>query len=147
MAEQNLLLYRVLGRLSDGYELSFRLNGTDIGKAAKVDIFLHYKNKCLNNTNYKNINCWNKICWASYIAPKFTKKITYCVPSFSLKKENTFKRCIIYTCMRREKEKKINFSDFTKLKQQSTIKYKQQQQQHNNTNRNNTEKNKNSFVI
>jgi phosphorylcholine metabolism protein LicD len=74
MANEGLLLYRILGSVPTGYELSFRMNGTDIGKDAKIDIFLHKKNKKTD-----------RIIWSSRIAPQFTKKITYSVPSFGLK--------------------------------------------------------------
>lgn len=75
MKNQGLILYRVLGNEKTGLELSFRLPNTILGKHAKVDIFLHYKNK-------------NKIFWTSYEAPDFKKKITYQVPKFNLKSVN-----------------------------------------------------------
>lgn len=74
MEKYGFKLYRTLGKLKTGLELSFRLEGTPIGKHAKIDIFVHYIDK-------KN----NTIHWSSYIAPQFTKKITYSVPYFDLK--------------------------------------------------------------
>lgn len=75
MAEKGLILYRTLGNVKDGLELSFRLKGTRLGKHAKIDIFLHYK----ENDN---------IYWISYIAPKFKKVIKYQVSDFILKPVN-----------------------------------------------------------
>jgi phosphorylcholine metabolism protein LicD len=75
MAEKGLKLYRTLGSLETGLELSFRLNGTKIGKKAKIDIFLHYRYD-------------DKIFWTSYMAPQFKKKIKYQVSNFVLKSVN-----------------------------------------------------------
>jgi phosphorylcholine metabolism protein LicD len=65
--------YRQLGNLETGLELSFRLKDCDIGKKAKIDIFVHYPHN-------------NKIRWHTYMAPEFKKKITYQVTNFDLKK-------------------------------------------------------------
>lgn len=75
MEEKGLILYRTLGNYDTGLELSFRLNGTKLGKKAKVDIFLHYHNN-------------DKIYWSSYKAPDFTEKIIYQVSKFDLKPIN-----------------------------------------------------------
>lgn len=79
MKKEGLYLYRILGNKKTGMELSFRKLGTPLGKYAKIDIFLHY------HENYKN----NKyICWYTYAAPHFKKKIKYRVNSFEIKKVN-----------------------------------------------------------
>lgn len=84
LTEKGLNLYRVWGTIDGGYELSFRLPETALGRRAKVDIFLHYKEK-------------DKICWHSYITKirkirnrkyKFNKKISYCVPKFKVRQTN-----------------------------------------------------------
>jgi hypothetical protein len=75
MADKGLFLYRTLGDVKTGLELSFRLPGTSLGKNAKIDIFLHYKTG-------------DKIFWSSYIAPLFKKKIKYQVSNFILKPVN-----------------------------------------------------------
>ena len=73
MKKQGFVHYRTLGTLKSGLELSFRLPKTPIGKAAKIDIFLHYKNG-------------NKIYWQSFQAPSFKNPVKYQVPAFTLKK-------------------------------------------------------------
>lgn len=72
MGEKGLKLYRILGNINNGMELSFRLNGTAIGKFAKIDIFLHYKDK-------------DKIYWITYSPPKYEQRIKYQVSNFILK--------------------------------------------------------------
>ena len=55
MKKVGLKLYRTLGDLDGGLELSFFLPGTKLGRWAKVDIFLHYKDaQCA-------LTCVNKI--------------------------------------------------------------------------------------
>jgi hypothetical protein len=73
MKKQGFHHYRTLGNVKTGLELSFRLLGTPLGKAAKIDIFLHYKNG-------------DKISWQSYKAPKFKVPVKYQVPKFTIKK-------------------------------------------------------------
>ena len=75
MTKEGLVLYRILGDLDTGMELSFRLPNTAIGRIAKIDIFLHYPGKNKNK---------NKISWFSYVAPEFKKKIEYRVSKFKL---------------------------------------------------------------
>lgn len=72
MSEKGLKLYRILGNLENGMELSFRLPDTSIGKQAKIDIFLHYKNN-------------DKIYWVTYSPPEYKKQIKYQVSNFILK--------------------------------------------------------------
>ena len=74
MAKHKLLLYRTMGTEKDGLELSFRLNGTKMGRNAKIDIFLHYPNEKTGKT-----------FWTSYEAPYFEKQIKYQVSNFKLK--------------------------------------------------------------
>ncbi len=81
MKKQGLELYRVLGTKKTGMELSFRLPGTDLGRYAKIDIFLHYFEKDKKTGK-------NNICWFSYIAPKFKKQVKYRVPEFKIKEVN-----------------------------------------------------------
>ena len=71
MEEKGLILYRTLGNLETGLELSFRLSGTELGNKAKIDIFVHY----LEDDN---------IYWSSYMAPKFEKQVKYMVSNFDL---------------------------------------------------------------
>lgn len=75
MAKKGLRLYRTLGCLETGLELSFRLNGTKLGRHAKIDIFLHYRDG-------------DNIYWTSYAAPQFKKRIKYQVSNFVLKPVN-----------------------------------------------------------
>lgn len=72
MAEKGLKLYRILGDLENGMELSFRLPDTPIGKHAKIDLFLHYKDN-------------DKIYWVTYSPPTYEKQIKYQVSNFILK--------------------------------------------------------------
>lgn len=72
---EGLELYRILGTPKTGMELSFRLNGTKLGKWAKLDIFLHYPEKVNKNDYYS---------WYTYEAPKYINKIKYRVSKFSL---------------------------------------------------------------
>ena len=78
MKKQGLILYRVLGNVKTGMELSFRLPSTILGKYAKIDIFLHYREKDKKN-NKKFIS------WYSYGPPKYSKKINYKVSAFKIK--------------------------------------------------------------
>jgi hypothetical protein len=71
MEEKGLILYRTLGDLETGLELSFRLHGTELGNKAKIDIFVHY----IDN---------DKIYWTSYMAPKFQKQVKYMVSKFQI---------------------------------------------------------------
>jgi len=77
MENEGFELYRTLGTLSTGVEYSFRLPGTKIGKAAKVDIFVHY-NEIHNNKKH--------VYWTSYKTPLFTEQIKYRVSDFNLKR-------------------------------------------------------------
>ncbi len=77
MKKEGLILYRVLGNLKEGMELSFRLPKTVLGKYAKIDIFLHYPTE--DN---------KKIYWISYMAPQFKKRIKYQVTNFGIKEVN-----------------------------------------------------------
>jgi hypothetical protein len=79
MANQNLHLYRILGNVRDGLELSFRMLNTTLGRHAKIDIFLHY-NEVHDGKNM--------ISWYTYASPTFTKKIKYRVSHFDLEKVN-----------------------------------------------------------
>lgn len=74
MKKQGLYLYRVLGNIESGYEMSFIYPGTAFGRSAKIDIFVHYYTEDSNS-----------IYWTSYSAPSFTKKVKYQVPKFDLK--------------------------------------------------------------
>ena len=80
MEKENLILYRVLGKPKVGLEMSFRLPNTVLGKYAKIDIFLHYKEVD------KKGNA--KISWYTYAAPKFVKKVKYRVNNFKLAQVN-----------------------------------------------------------
>jgi phosphorylcholine metabolism protein LicD len=71
MREKGLYLYRVLGSLKTGMELSFYLPHTPRYQRAKIDIFIH-KNK------------GPKTCWFSYSKEK-DSKLKYCVSKFKLK--------------------------------------------------------------
>ena len=44
MKKEGFVNYRNLGNLEKGYEMSFRLKNSSIGKWAKIDIFVHNKN-------------------------------------------------------------------------------------------------------
>ena len=83
MENNGFYLYRTLGNRETGLELSFYYKGTRIGKRAKVDIFLHYREPN------------GKIFWTSYEYPKFIKRLKYQVSDFKLKKV-TFKEIEIY---------------------------------------------------
>ena len=72
--KNGFIYYRLLGNYKDGLELSFYYPGTKLGKRAKVDIFLHYR----ENDN-------KHIFWTSYWGnPK--KRIKYRVSNFNIKK-------------------------------------------------------------
>jgi fukutin len=73
MTEEGFVLYRVWGSLHNGMELSFYLPGTSIGMHAKIDIFLHYRDKGKKGT----------VSWYSYSPTK--KKIQYRVSDFELR--------------------------------------------------------------
>lgn len=73
MISEGFIHYRTLGDKETGLELSFRLPNTELGKNAKIDIFLHYTDN-------------DKYSWYSYIYPEFKKKIKYSVNKFLLKK-------------------------------------------------------------
>jgi len=83
MENKGFYLYRTLGDQQTGLELSFYYRGTPIGKKAKVDIFLHYKEPN------------NKIYWTSYEYPKFVKRLKYRVSNFKLEKK-MFKGIDVY---------------------------------------------------
>jgi len=77
MKKENLILYRVLGKPREGLELSFRMPNTPLGKHAKIDIFLHYKEKHEEG---------NKVAWYTYASPAFVKKVKYRVSDFDIEK-------------------------------------------------------------
>ena len=79
LAKENINLYRILGNERDGLELSFRMPGTKLGRYAKIDIFLHYR---------ENHNGQNMISWYTYAAPKYIKKVKYRVSAFDLRLVN-----------------------------------------------------------
>ena len=68
--------YRNIGDLRRGFEMSFYLSGTKIGKYAKIDIFVHNR-ETIGNKKY--------IYWASYKKPDYVDRIKYRVSDFSLK--------------------------------------------------------------
>ena len=83
-SEKGLNLYRVWGTIESGYELSFRLPNTSLGKHAKLDVFLHYKKD-------------DKIRWITYMYKykkikkktyRYNKKVIFEVPKFKLRKVN-----------------------------------------------------------
>jgi len=74
MKKVGLKLYRTLGELESGLELSFFLPGTKLGRWAKVDIFLHYKDQDKGT-----------ISWYSYSPDK--KRIQYRVNAFDISVE------------------------------------------------------------
>ena len=75
MKKVGLKLYRTLGDLENGLELSFFLPGTKLGRWAKVDIFLHYKDAEKGT-----------VSWYSYSPDK--KRIQYRVNNFGISIEN-----------------------------------------------------------
>ena len=70
MTKRGLYLYRVLGTLKSGMELSFYLTATPLNHRAKIDIFVHKEKG-------------PKTCWYTYTLDK-TKKLKYCVTKFDL---------------------------------------------------------------
>jgi fukutin len=68
--------YRNIGDLNRGFEMSFYLPKTRIGKYAKIDIFVHNR-ETIGNKKY--------IYWASYKKPDYVDRIKYRVSDFSLK--------------------------------------------------------------
>ena len=76
MAEAGFDNYRNLGNPKNGYEMSFYLKNSILGKLAKIDIFLHYK-EYINNKKY--------IYWTSYEVPLLQKKLKYRIPYFTIK--------------------------------------------------------------
>ena len=78
MKNEGLIIYRILGSVKGGLELSFKLNGTRLGNFAKIDIFLHYYETDEDNNK--------KIYWITY-SPAHTgrKKIKYRVSAFDIK--------------------------------------------------------------
>ena len=76
MIKEGFNNYRNLGNLEKGYEMSFRLNNSKIGKYAKIDIFVHNKER-ISGKNY--------IYWASYKRPHYKKRIKYRVSDFNIK--------------------------------------------------------------
>ncbi len=80
MRKEGLLLYRVLGTPKDGMELSFKLPDTLIGDNAKIDIFLHYRDK--DKDGKKTIS------WCAFESPDYKKKIRYRVSDFNLKEDD-----------------------------------------------------------
>lgn len=77
MKKEGFINYRNLGNLERGYEMSFYLPKTKVGRYAKIDIFVH---------NRERVNGKNYIYWATYQKPKYIKRIKYRVSSFGLKK-------------------------------------------------------------
>jgi len=76
MAEAGFDNYRNLGNPKNGYEMSFYLKNSILGKLAKIDIFLHYE-EYINNKKY--------IYWTSYEVPLLQKKLKYRIPYFTIK--------------------------------------------------------------
>lgn len=72
MNKRGLHLYRILGTLETGMEISFYLEASPVSHRAKVDIFVH-KDEGL------------KTCWYTYTVDK-AKKLKYCVTKFNLQK-------------------------------------------------------------
>lgn len=70
MSKRGLYLYRVLGSLTTGMELSFYLPRSATYHRAKIDIFVHQDKG-------------PKTCWFSYNKDK-NKKLQYCVSKFDL---------------------------------------------------------------
>lgn len=77
MKKEGFINYRNLGDLERGYEMSFYLPKTKVGRYAKIDIFVH---------NREEVNGKKYIYWATYQKPKYIKRIKYRVSSFGLKK-------------------------------------------------------------
>ena len=73
MEKEGLTLYRTWGDLDTGLELSFMLKGTSLGKSAKIDIFVHYKDD-------------KHVSWYSYSPSK--KRLHYRVSKFDIKNVN-----------------------------------------------------------
>ncbi len=76
MSTRGLYLYRVLGTLKTGMELSFYLPYTPTLQRAKIDIFIHQDKN--GDTGVP------KTCWYSYNVEK-NRKLKYCVSQFKLK--------------------------------------------------------------
>ena len=72
LKEYGFKIYRFSGNIDDGCEFSFYYPNTIIGKKAKLDLFIHYKNE-------------NKIYWTAFAKKKNNMKIKYQVPRFTLK--------------------------------------------------------------
>jgi phosphorylcholine metabolism protein LicD len=79
MSEQGLELYRSLGSIENGYELSFKKKDSPLGMMGKIDIFLHY-NETIEGQKY--------IYWKSYNGVLRNKEIKYRVPHFGIKQIN-----------------------------------------------------------
>jgi fukutin len=76
MKKEGFVNYRNLGNLEKGYEMSFRLKNSPIGRWAKIDIFVHNK-EIINGKKY--------IYWASYKKPSYSERIKYRVSDFYIK--------------------------------------------------------------
>jgi len=68
--------YRNLGDVERGFEMSFYLPKSPIGKYAKIDIFVH---------NHEQVGNKRYIYWASYKKPDYVKQIKYRVSDFDIK--------------------------------------------------------------
>lgn len=71
--KEGLVHVHTLGSLDDGYELKFILPDTIMGKFAKMDLFLHYRDN-------------GKIKWYAY--SPLDEKVTYSVTEFDVKRVN-----------------------------------------------------------
>ena len=78
MGNRGLYLYRILGSLKTGMELSFYLPFSPTARRAKIDIFIHKDGSHEQE---------EKTCWFTYSrSEKNTrKKLKYCVKKFGLK--------------------------------------------------------------
>lgn len=68
--------YRNIGDVERGFEMSFYLPNSPIGKFAKIDIFVHNSEQ-IGNKKY--------IYWASYKKPDYIQRIKYRVSAFDIK--------------------------------------------------------------
>ena len=75
LKKNGFIYYRLLGSYKNGLELSFYYPDTIIGKRAKIDIFLHYKE---NNNKH--------IYWVSYYGKNKKYRLKYRISNFTLKK-------------------------------------------------------------
>tara|TARA_B100000963_G_scaffold352200_1_gene365005 strand:+ start:3163 stop:3855 length:693 start_codon:yes stop_codon:yes gene_type:complete len=76
MEKEGFYNYRNLGDVERGFEMSFYLPKSKIGKYAKIDIFVH---------NNEQIGFKKYMYWASYRKPDYVKRIKYRVSAFNIK--------------------------------------------------------------